>query len=72
MANHMYILAGGGSGGHLYPGLAVAEALREREPGVGILFLTTERDIDERILGETGYSFIPQPIVPLPRSPRIT
>jgi UDP-N-acetylglucosamine--N-acetylmuramyl-(pentapeptide) pyrophosphoryl-undecaprenol N-acetylglucosamine transferase len=66
----MYILAGGGSGGHLYPGLAVAEALREMEPGAGILFLATEREIDERILGESGYSFIPQPIVPLPRKIR--
>ncbi len=65
--NNMYILAGGGSGGHLYPGLAVAEALRELEPEVGILFLCTERGIDERILGESGFSFIPQPIVPLPR-----
>jgi len=51
----------------LYPGLAVAEALREIEPEVGILFLCTERGIDERILAETGFSFIPQPIVPLPR-----
>jgi len=67
MANHIYILAGGGSGGHLYPGLAVAEALRELNPEAGILFLCTERTIDERILAETGFSFIPQPIVPLPR-----
>ena len=63
----MYILAGGGSGGHLYPGLAVAEALREIEAEAGILFLCTERAIDERILGASGYSFIPQPIAPLPR-----
>lgn len=66
----MYILAGGGSGGHLYPGLAVAEALREIEREAGILFLCTEREIDERILGESGFSFIPQPIVPLPRKIR--
>jgi len=63
----LYILAGGGSGGHLYPGLAVAEALREIEPEAGILFLCTERGIDERILAESGFSFIPQSIVPLPR-----
>ena len=51
----------------MYPGLAVAEALREINPEAGILFLCTEREIDERILAESGFSFIPQPIVPLPR-----
>ena len=51
----------------MYPGLAVAEALRVIEPEAGILFLCTERAIDEQILSESGFSFIPQPIVPLPR-----
>lgn len=33
------VIACGGTGGHIYPGLAVAEALRERDPGAAILFI---------------------------------
>ena len=63
-----YILAGGGSGGHLYPGIAVAEVLREIEPEAVILFLCTERQIDQDILEDSGWRYERQPIVPLPRS----
>lgn len=58
------ILAGGGTGGHLYPGIAVAEALRRLDPSIRPLFLCTQRDIDRVILEPTGFDFIPQPIVP--------
>ncbi len=58
------LLAGGGTGGHLYPGIAVAEALREVLPQVRPLFLCTTREIDRVILEPTGFEFIGQPIVP--------
>ncbi|MBN2376712.1 MAG: UDP-N-acetylglucosamine--N-acetylmuramyl-(pentapeptide) pyrophosphoryl-undecaprenol N-acetylglucosamine transferase [Sedimentisphaerales bacterium] len=67
--NSCYIFAGGGSGGHLYPGLAVASVLRKMQPGAEILFLATEREIDRRILSASGFEFVAQPIVPLPRRP---
>lgn len=56
--------AGGGTGGHLYPGIAVAEALRELKPELQPLFLCTQREIDRTILSKTGFEFIEQPIVP--------
>src|SRR5437763_7860934 len=69
MAEELTILfAGGGTGGHLYPGLAVAEAVRRAMPHVRPLFLCTQREIDRIILEPTGFEFIPQPIVPLKRS----
>ena len=56
------IMAGGGTGGHLYPGIAVAESLRTFAPDVRCLFLCTTREIDRVILEPTGFEFIPQPI----------
>ena len=63
-----FFLAGGGTGGHLYPGIAVAEALREALPDVRPVFLCTTREIDRVILGPTGFEFLPQPIYPLAKS----
>jgi len=62
------LFAGGGTGGHLFPGIAVAEALRTLMPDARPLFLCTEKEIDEVILRPTGFEFIPQPIVPIMRS----
>ncbi len=58
------LLAGGGTGGHLYPGIAVADELRNLRPDSRIIFLCTRREIDKIILEPTGFEFIPQPIVP--------
>lgn len=58
------LLAGGGTGGHLYPGVSVAEALRELNPEIKPVFLCTTREIDRTILSNTGFDFVPQPIVP--------
>jgi UDP-N-acetylglucosamine--N-acetylmuramyl-(pentapeptide) pyrophosphoryl-undecaprenol N-acetylglucosamine transferase len=60
--------AGGGTGGHLYPGIAVAEQLRMQLPQARLVFLCTQRAIDSVILQPTGFEFIPQPIVPVVRS----
>jgi UDP-N-acetylglucosamine--N-acetylmuramyl-(pentapeptide) pyrophosphoryl-undecaprenol N-acetylglucosamine transferase len=62
------LFAGGGTGGHLFPGIAVAEALRTLMPEARPLFLCTQKEIDRVILEPTGFDFIPQPIVPLKRS----
>src|SRR6478672_11384488 len=58
------LLAGGGTGGHLFPGIAVAEALRTLLPDVKPLFLCTQKEIDRVILEPSGFEFIPQPIIP--------
>ncbi len=60
------LLAGGGTGGHLYPGIAVAQALRDLRPELQPLFLCTTREIDKVILSSEGFEFLPQPILPLP------
>lgn len=60
--------AGGGTGGHLYPGISVAQALARECPEVKPVFLCTTRPIDRTILEPTGFEFIPQPIQPPVRS----
>jgi len=49
------IIAGGGTGGHLFPGIAIAEAFVEMEKGNEVLFVGTEKGIEIRILGEKGF-----------------
>ncbi|MCX5655121.1 MAG: UDP-N-acetylglucosamine--N-acetylmuramyl-(pentapeptide) pyrophosphoryl-undecaprenol N-acetylglucosamine transferase [Planctomycetota bacterium] len=54
---HRILLAGGGTGGHLYPGLALAEAVCRIEPGAAIAFTCTRRPIDRKVLAGRGYPF---------------
>jgi undecaprenyldiphospho-muramoylpentapeptide beta-N-acetylglucosaminyltransferase len=65
----LILFAGGGTGGHLYPGISVAQALLalnpDQSPSARPLFLCTNREIDRTILSPAGFEFIPQPIVPL-------
>ncbi len=49
------LIAGGGTGGHLFPGVAIAEELRAREPGAPVRFVGTERGIEARVLPELGW-----------------
>jgi len=48
------ILAGGGTGGHLFPGIAVYEELKRREPELETLFVGTARGIEARVIPELG------------------
>lgn len=50
-----YLFAGGGSGGHLFPGIAVAEELISRDPSSRVLFAGTDREVERRILAQHGY-----------------
>ncbi len=54
------LIAGGGTGGHVFPGLAVAEALLERDPSAQIRFVGTRRGVEARAVPRAGYplSFI--------------
>ena len=48
------IIAGGGTGGHLFPGIAVVEELRRRIPSLAVTFVGTERGIEARVIPERG------------------
>ncbi len=48
------LFAGGGTGGHIFPLVAVAQAVRARVPDADITFVGTERGMEKRILGDLG------------------
>jgi UDP-N-acetylglucosamine--N-acetylmuramyl-(pentapeptide) pyrophosphoryl-undecaprenol N-acetylglucosamine transferase len=50
------MVAGGGTGGHLFPGIAVAEELRRRHPGARIVFVGTARGIEVRAVPRYGFA----------------
>jgi UDP-N-acetylglucosamine--N-acetylmuramyl-(pentapeptide) pyrophosphoryl-undecaprenol N-acetylglucosamine transferase len=49
------VIAGGGTGGHLYPGIAVARELQRREPGSVVTFAGTARGIEARVIPREGF-----------------
>jgi UDP-N-acetylglucosamine--N-acetylmuramyl-(pentapeptide) pyrophosphoryl-undecaprenol N-acetylglucosamine transferase len=57
MTSKHFFFAGGGTGGHIYPALAVAQKIRSLAPQAKIHFLCSERPIDTRILSETAFDF---------------
>ncbi|MEI5101488.1 UDP-N-acetylglucosamine--N-acetylmuramyl-(pentapeptide) pyrophosphoryl-undecaprenol N-acetylglucosamine transferase [Streptomyces sp. PmtG] len=49
------VIGAGGTGGHIYPGLALADALRRAVPDAVISFVGTERGLETRLIPEAGY-----------------
>lgn len=69
MDGESYVFAGGGTGGHLFPGIAVAWALRELRPSSRVVFFTTNRPLDGELLGKTPFDRVPQSVQPFTINP---
>src|SRR5262252_4069193 len=50
------VIAGGGTGGHLYPGIAVARELQKRRADVEVSFAGTARGIESRVIPREGFA----------------
>jgi len=59
------IFAGGGTGGHVYPMIAVADAVREIAPELRLVFVGTERGMETRIVPERGYELELLKVLPI-------
>ncbi|MCR2785879.1 MULTISPECIES: undecaprenyldiphospho-muramoylpentapeptide beta-N-acetylglucosaminyltransferase [unclassified Microbacterium] len=64
-----YLLAGGGTAGHVNPLLAVADGLRARDPEATVLVLGTREGLEARLVPERGYELLFVDKVPFPRRP---
>lgn len=49
------LIAAGGTGGHIYPGIAVAREIRRRDPEAKILFVGAERGLEKKIVPDSGF-----------------
>lgn len=50
-----YIIAGGGTGGHVFPAIAVADAIKDKNPSAQIVFIGTERGLEDTAVPKAGY-----------------
>ena len=64
-----YLLAGGGTAGHVNPLLAVADRIREREPDAELLVLGTTEGLESRLVPDRGYELVTIERLPFPRRP---
>ncbi|MCU1478821.1 MAG: UDP-diphospho-muramoylpentapeptide beta-N-acetylglucosaminyltransferase, partial [Subtercola sp.] len=64
-----YLLAGGGTAGHVNPLLATADELRRREPDAEIIVVGTAAGLEARLVPARGYELVTIPKLPFPRRP---
>lgn len=52
------LIAAGGTGGHIYPGIAVAKEIKNRHPAAVVSFVGTSRGLEARIVPENGFELL--------------
>jgi UDP-N-acetylglucosamine--N-acetylmuramyl-(pentapeptide) pyrophosphoryl-undecaprenol N-acetylglucosamine transferase len=60
-----FVIAAGGTGGHLFPGIAVADELKARDPQARVVFAGTPRGLESRLVPRSGHELVLLPILPL-------
>ena len=66
--SRLILYAGGGTGGHIFPSMAIHEHVEEMQPGVEAHFLISKRPLDAQIMDHHGWSYTALSVEPLPRS----
>lgn len=64
---HKFIISGGGTGGHIFPAVAIANKLKEREPDCEILFVGAEGRMEMERVPQAGYKIVGLPIMGIQR-----
>jgi UDP-N-acetylglucosamine--N-acetylmuramyl-(pentapeptide) pyrophosphoryl-undecaprenol N-acetylglucosamine transferase len=66
--NQRYIIAGGGTGGHIFPAIAIADSLKQHQPNCEILFVGASGRMEMEKVPQAGYKIIGLNVVGLQRS----
>lgn len=66
-ANKKIIISGGGTGGHIYPAISIANGIRERDPNAEILFVGALGRMEMEKVPKAGYEIIGLPVMGLQR-----
>ncbi len=66
--NKRVIISGGGTGGHIFPAISIANALKAIEPGIDILFVGAEGRMEMEKIPAAGYRIIGLPVTGIQRS----
>ena len=56
------LISGGGTGGHIFPALSIAAALRRRHPNVDILFVGADNRMEMQRVPDAGYPIVGLPV----------
>ena len=62
-----FIISGGGTGGHIFPALSIANAIKERWPEAAILFVGAEDRMEMERVPAAGYEIVGLPVAGLVR-----
>ncbi|MDE7468648.1 MAG: glycosyltransferase, partial [Muribaculaceae bacterium] len=62
MSKKKFLISGGGTGGHIFPALSIAEALRRRWPDCEILFVGAEGRMEMERVPAAGFDIIGLPV----------
>jgi len=57
-----YVVAGGGTGGHLFPGIALADAFRDLDSDADIIFMGASGGLETRVIPDLGYKLVTLPV----------
>lgn len=64
---YTYFITGGGTGGHIYPAIAIAEALRKDETTKDIYYIGNPNNLEYGIVKKTHFKFLPIKVSGMPR-----
>jgi len=52
-----FLITGGGTGGHIYPALAIADEIKRTHPSAEILYVGTKKGLESELVPKAGYKF---------------
>lgn len=68
MANQKFIISGGGTGGHIFPAISIANALKKKRPEAEFLFVGAEGRMEMEKVPNAGYEIVGLPVSGFNRS----